>query len=195
MTESFVPDLVTRCSPVELAAAIRAAWPAIIDGDAVCSHEAVALIVAHWGLETGWGHSCHGWNLGNAKYTPGCGHNFTLFPCSEVLNGVDTPLEPPDPRCRFLAFGSLGEGTCYYLTQLRGRWRNAWPSLIVGDAAGYAHALKLAGYYTADEARYTRTLVVCMAEVEQLLPPDPSEAPTQPELVGQHVDDDEPHTA
>ena len=193
MTEQYVQDLVTPCKPADLYAAIRAAWPSIIDGDAAFTRAAAVLIVAHWGLETGWGHSCHCWNLGNAKYTVGCGHDYTMFPCSEVIGGVNVNFSPPDPQCRFLAFGSLGEGTCYYLTQLRGRWRSAWPALIAGDAAGYAHALKLARYYTAPEDRYTRTLVDCMAEADKLIPAD-TEPPPPAEDTGPHPSLDDPHS-
>jgi hypothetical protein len=41
----------------------------------------------------------------------------------------------------------------------RKRYAKAWQEVLNGDPAAYSHELKAGGYYTANEARYTNTLV------------------------------------
>jgi peptidoglycan hydrolase-like protein with peptidoglycan-binding domain len=65
---------------------------------------------------------------------------------------------PPDPVCCFRAFRTLDEGTADYLALLKKQFASSWPFVVAGDTAGFAHALKVKGYYTADEAQYTKAL-------------------------------------
>ena len=172
MSENYVADHVTPCSVPDLYAALERAWGECCP-DSAPTRESLTVLIGHWALETGWGHFCHAHNLGNAKYTRGCGHDYTLFPCSEVLGGIEVHFTPPDPQCRFLAFDTLDDGAHYYLTHLRAEFRCAWPAVLAGDPAQFAHLLKAARYYTADEGRYTRALVDCCDQVAKQLPVDP----------------------
>lgn len=175
MTESFVPDKLTPVTPTDLHASFVLSWPAIVQ-DVAITRPALLVMLAHWALETGFGHYCHCWNLGNAKHRPGDGHNYTAFRHNEIQAGgkvvwLDDPPRSP-PQDPFIAFASLNEGAIYYLTQLRARWRSAWPFVLAGDPDGFCHALKSAGYYTDDETHYTWLLKSCMHSLDQMIPAD-----------------------
>lgn len=45
----------------------------------------IALLVAQWALETGWGNSMHCYNVGNIKSSQNDGRCWTFFPCGEEL--------------------------------------------------------------------------------------------------------------
>jgi len=175
MTETQLPDLKTPVAPAELYAALRRAWPAIVQ-DTLVTRPALLVLCGQWAFETGWGHACHRYNLGNAKHVPGDGHEWCEFPCTEVINGTVITIDPPHPGCQFIAFETLDEACIYYLTSLRGRWRAAWPYALAGDAAGFCHQLKLQGYYTDDEHHYTLSVQSCSASIDHVIPPDPSAA-------------------
>ena len=72
---------VTTATVAELSRALVHSW-----GEATApSADGLAVLVAQWALETGWGKSCHAWNLGNVKSVQGDGHDYTFFACWEVL--------------------------------------------------------------------------------------------------------------
>lgn len=190
MTETCRPDKLTPCSLPELYAALSGAWSSL---DGAPGRASILLLEAHWALETAFGHACHWYNLGNKKHVPGDGHNYTQFACGEELpagtvtagptvqivatytkkDGVtydSVRFLPPHPACNFVAFDSLDDGATDYLLGLRGRFRNAWPSVLAGDVAGFCHALKVAGYYTADEALYTAGVERCYRQIDALVP-------------------------
>lgn len=179
MTEQLLPDLLTPCSPADLYAALRAAWPDMCPGDP-CTRASLLVLLGQWALETGWGKSCHRWNLGNAKHVPGDGHDYVQFRCSEVIGGKEIFFDPPNPATSFVAFPTLDEGARYYLGSLRHRFAFAWPSVLAGDPAGFSHALKVAHYYTADEALYTHAMVGTVAHAAALIPADPDPDETLP---------------
>lgn len=68
-------------------------------------------------------------------------------------------FDPPHPQCRFRAYNSLQEGAQRWLSHHR-RIAMQNSSFVTrlneGDTAAVAHALKVAGYYTASEADYAR---------------------------------------
>jgi hypothetical protein len=189
MTETLLPDRLTPCAPADLYASLRRAWP-----DA--GRSSLLVLLSHWALETGFGHYCHLFNLGNAKHVPGDGHDYTQFRCNEIIGGKVVWISPPDPGCSFVAFPDLDTGAAYYLGQLRGRFQSAWPFVEAGDVVGFCHALKLAHYYTADEGLYTAGVTRCYHQLDGTIPPDaPSEAVTEPDIVATTGQPDEPHTA
>jgi hypothetical protein len=196
VSEQLLPDLLTPCAPADLYAALKRAWASCCQ-DSAATRGSLLVILAHWALETGWGHACHRWNLGNAKWTPGCGHDYTQFRCNEILDGKIVWLDPPAPGCQFVAFPDLEAGAAYYLTGLRGTFRAAWTAVIAGDPSLFCHMLKLARYYTADEALYTAGVVRCYHQLDGMIPMDsPSEAITLDELPPDPTSGqpDEPHT-
>ena len=71
----------------------------------------------------------------------------------EVLDGHDVTLKQG-----FRAYSSLSEGANDYINVLRGRFPQAFGLAVAGNVDGFAHALKQAHYYTADEGQYARGL-------------------------------------
>lgn len=64
------------------------------------------------------------------------------------------------PGSRFVAYANHFDGAYSYVDFVSGgRYATAWQLLLAGDAAGYVHALKLRGYFTADEAEYRKGVV------------------------------------
>jgi flagellum-specific peptidoglycan hydrolase FlgJ len=126
--------------------------------------------MAQSALETGrWKH-CHCWNLGNVKSSFGDGRDFTFFRCNEVLSGKTVWFDPPHPYTRFRAFRTLAEGAVDHLAFLRGltRYKIAWQWVMAGDPHAFVQALKAAGYFTADEAPYERSVASLFNEFSHL---------------------------
>jgi flagellum-specific peptidoglycan hydrolase FlgJ len=185
VTDQAVPAVATPCTQAELYAALRQAWLQCAF-DAIPTRASLLVLLAHWALETGWGHSCWNFNLGNKKRIPG--RDYYYMRCNEVIGGHVVWFDPPSPACAFAAFPDLETGCVDYLSGLRGTFRAAWPSVLAGDPAGFCHALKVARYYTADEALYTAGVVRCYNQLDSSIPTDPSEAPTEPEIPMPHSD-------
>jgi hypothetical protein len=124
--------------------------------------------------------SGHCSNYGNIKASPDFQGMYTLYKCNEVLRNKVTWFVPegeldrkggsivgekyalpPDgfghPQCRFRAYANPTDGLFQYLDFIfRERYRDARDALLTGNPYGYVHALKNAGYFTADEAVYAR---------------------------------------
>jgi hypothetical protein len=181
-------ELASTRTPVkteDLIVAIWKSWEQFF-GAPPAHKESVWILIAQWGLETGWGKSCYCWNLGNVKSTEGDGHDYQYYKCNEILplataqkyaqQSPDTAkitqvrsdgkaiiwFYPNHPGCRFRAFKTLEEGAFDHLKLLARRFDKAWPEIIEGDVVGYSQKLRQQGYYTADEASYTNTLKGCM---------------------------------
>jgi hypothetical protein len=182
----YRPDELTPCPPKDLYDCLWLAWPSV-DATDTCTREALLVLLAHWALETGWGHYCHCWNIGNYKHVAGDGHTYTMFRCSEIIGGKEVFFDPPSPTCMFLAYDSLRDGALAYLTHLHGRFAAAWPAIVAGDAAAFCHELKVQGYYTADEAQYTSGVVACQKQLARLIPEAPASAITVPDIVADTV--------
>jgi hypothetical protein len=62
---------------------------------------------------------------------------------------------------QFRAYKTAEDGAEDYLrfVSQKKRYAKAWQKVIEGDPKGYSHELKVAGYYTANEASYTRGVV------------------------------------
>lgn len=198
MAEMLLPDKLTPCAPADLYDALQRAWGRLIL-DAPCTRQALLVLLAHWALETGGGHACHWYNLGNKKRVAGDGHDYTQFACGEELplayaqraaasdpdhikivgqyqaSGQDMAsvrFLPPHSATSFVAFPDLDAGTVDYLVGLRGRFRAAWPYVVAGDAAGFCHALRLQRYYTADEGQYTAGVMRWVHQLDGMIPQD-----------------------
>lgn len=187
------PSILTHATPQEMFEALSAAWSAAPGEGQQPTRESFLVLLAQWALETGWGHACRNWNIGNAKATPHgdtwpieSRHDWTFYSCNEVLSptgaqravadarpridgmGPDAVIYtnkpgvvwfyPNNPACCFRSFETLAEGAHDYLDLLSHRFHAAWPAMLDGDPAGFAHVLKEERYYTASEEAYTRTL-------------------------------------
>lgn len=84
---------------------------------------------------------------------------------------------PPHSQCRFRAYASLQEGAQKWLglhQRISQKNSSYVSSLNAGDTSAAAHVLKLAGYYTAAEASYSRLMAQMKTEVDQALGPIPA---------------------
>ena len=176
MPEQLVPATVTTVSPETLYLALRAAWPEIVGVPA--ERQSLLLLIGHFAFETGWGHSCWNYNLGNVKHVPGDGRDYYQIHCTEIINGKVVMFDPPNPATSFRAFSTLTEGVEDYLRILRGQFGYAWPFVDTGDAAGFCHALHERHYYTDDEQHYTASVISCMRSADHMIPADPDPAPS-----------------
>lgn len=138
-----------------------------------------ALAQAKCALENGRGRSMHRNNRGNVKAGVKFEGMYCTFELNEVLreNGRDvvawfSPLgrisgrggkviaepyeDPPGhPQTRMRAYANEYDGADAYIQfMLTPRFRPAFERMKAGDAVGMVHAMKVAGYFTADEAQY-----------------------------------------
>jgi hypothetical protein len=190
MSESLLSDLMTPCGPTALYLALERAWPSVIVGPP-SSRGALVLLVAHWALETGFGHGCHRWNLGNKKHVAGDGHDYVQFRCLEYdAAGKPYWIEPPDPACSFVAFATLDAGAADYLAGLHKHFGAAWLDVVAEDIPKFCADLRAAHYYTAPEKAYELGVLRCYAQLDATIPPDTlPELPNieHPELVGDEI--------
>jgi hypothetical protein len=174
MADQCLPDHRTPISPQALYLALKAAAPLAVGCE--LSRASLLVLLAQIDEETGW-RSCHANNLGNVKHVKGDGHDYVMFSCSEVIEGVDTPFDPPHPTTWFRAYATLDEGCVDYLRLLQRRFYLAWAAVLTGDPAQFAHLLRTQHYYTADEARYTAAVVALDKQIDAEIPKD---APVEP---------------
>lgn len=149
------------------------------------SREALALALAKTALETGRWKAIWNYNFGNVKAGEKYAGSYFCIELNEVLSGkvvwfsprgrldrkggtvVAEPFEDPPghPQTRMRAYPNAFEGAEAYVKFVAGgRYAAAWQLLLAGDAAGYVHALKVAGYFTADEATYAKGVVSLQRE-------------------------------
>jgi hypothetical protein len=153
----------------------------------------VALVLAKITLESGRKGmllftSGHCGNFGNIKAGPDYEGMYTLYPCNEVLNGqvewfspagrLDKkggtvvaekydvpPVGEGHPQCRFRAYANEVDGIYEYLDFIwLDKYRDARDALLTGNPTAYVHALKLKGYFTADETEYAKGVVGLFTE-------------------------------
>jgi hypothetical protein len=109
-------------------------------------------LTAHASLETGSGTAMYNFNFGGIK-----GHSQTgetaVCRTKEVFNGKEVEV-----RDGFRAYRSLDDGALDYVRLMRGKFHDAVSRAEAGDINGFAHALKKASYYTADETKYADAL-------------------------------------
>ena len=164
-------DKLTPCTAQEMLDALYVAWVRYF-GAPPDNTDALRILLAQWALETGWGKACHNWNIGNVKAAAGGVYNWQYFRCNEVLNGKIVWFDPPNPGCCFRAFSTIEDGVLDHLRLLvqHKTFSLAWPAVITGDPVRYAHVLKMAGYYTADEATYAHNVASLFRTFQKLVP-------------------------
>lgn len=101
--------------------------------------EILALLCAHWATETGRGQRMYNWNPGNLTTRSG----------DYYLNG--------DPKYHYKSYSDIFAGVDGLLDWIFNH-PGVMSALRTGDARVYAHALKEAHYYEADEASYAHNL-------------------------------------
>lgn len=193
MIATWVPARLTPLTFDEASAALSAALRDAL-GAKPPSREALALACAKSALETWRWRSIWNSNFGNIKAGPQYAGNYCTIELNEVLRekGPDGKLrdvvvwfsprgrldrkggkvvaepyeDPPGhPQTRMRAYANRFDGAFSYVDFVAtGRYRAAWQKLLAGDAAGYVHALKLAGYFTAPEADYAKGVISMQRE-------------------------------
>lgn len=142
----------------------------------------LACLLAQSALESGrWRAGLYNFNFSNIKASkgyankPGNYHHWIRL--NEVIGGKIQWFDPVDPQCRMRGYLSGPAGTGEKIRFLgtasnpaRGnRYQRAWDALEDDDPAGFSHELAAAGYYTANEAQYTRGLVSLYREYREKL--------------------------
>lgn len=175
MNATYVEPVVTKLTLGEAIACMRQGIH--VATGTPPSDPALALALAKTALETGRWQKMWNYNWGNVKCNDDYDGMYTCFPCNEVLNGkvvwfspqgqltrkdgdmtgLAWAVPPGHPQTRFRAYANGFDGAQQYAEFVaNGRYRDAWERLLEGDPAGYVHALKLRGYFTADEDTYLR---------------------------------------
>ncbi len=185
MTDPLVPRIPTSYTPAELFGALRSDWTSVETSEPP-ARQSILTLLAQICFETGWGHGCSNWNLGNHKKVAGDGYPYYMVRCNEVEGGKIVWYDPPNPATWFRSYSSLTDGVREYLVALRGRFGLAWPAVVEGNPAEFAHLLKLAHYYTDDESHYTLSLLSIYHSLDGSIPADASERPTQPDMHVEH---------
>ena len=197
------PDQLTPVAPSDLFRALFEAWSVVFNE--IPQLDSIFLALAHWALETGYGKSCHNFNLGNVKSRDGDGFDYTYFECGEELPAsvadahavgsdllvkqvrryatpsgemVSVRILPKHPWCRFRAYPTLEMGAGMYLSLLHTRFTAAWPALVRGDATSFVTGLKHQGYFTAPLAQYMTGVQSCLRRLKESVKVDPSTLPT-----------------
>ncbi len=190
MLARFVPAQKTPLTFEDAAASMSRALSWVL-GE-MPSTGVLALALGKTALETGRWSAMWSNNWGNVKASSLYEGQFCCILLNEVLvrNGatrviwfapegeltanpakggklVTDPIPVPDghPQTRMRAFATADEGALAYARFVAGgRYKKAWERLLAGDAVSYVHELKVAGYFTADEATYARTTLALQRE-------------------------------
>ena len=126
------------------------------------SKEQVAMILAQNDLETGHRKSMWNYNVGNITTGPNGVFDYydDLTTDEQVSPGVWKKM-----NLKYRAYPNLEAGVKDYINLLStGRYTKAWQHILNPDPASFSKALKEAGYYTANEAPYTKNLVSLFAK-------------------------------
>ncbi|MGA2450040.1 MAG: glucosaminidase domain-containing protein [Polyangiaceae bacterium] len=116
------------------------------------SAQTLDVLSAQVSLETASGRAMYNFNFAGIKGA-GPGGLTAEYNTHEVLSGHDVTMKQG-----FRAYSSLSEGAHDYISVLRGRFPQAFNLAVAGNVDGFAHALKQAHYYTADEGQYAQGL-------------------------------------
>jgi len=150
-----LPSTPTPVTNSQMKAALSQSWQRL--WSETPSEKSLYILLAHWSLETGGGSKMIQYNVGNKKAKlNGSWGDFTVFQTYEIINGVRVDMQDA-----FRAYPSLDAGCDDYLKGLRGNgnFARAFPAIIAGDPVDFAHQLKLARYYTADEKLYKSAML------------------------------------
>lgn len=116
------------------------------------SDATVDVLTAQASLETASGDRMFNFNFGGIKGRSPDGAT-AVCRTKEIVAGREVATKDG-----FRAYASLDDGALDYVRTMKQRFGAALAPAARGDVAGFAHALKSAGYYTASEADYTRGL-------------------------------------
>lgn len=164
MSATLVPTVRTKYTLNELIRGLVEGWYKKIG--VIPKKSSIGVLYAQNALETGGTVSMWNNNIGNVKFVANknpdldTGKQYMMLAnVWEVVNGHKITFQPPHPATWFRAYPTLGDGVAEHMDFLRNyRYKKAWTAVDAGDPAGFAHLLKVAGYYTAPEADYVRLM-------------------------------------
>lgn len=150
---NLVSTIRTTPTKQEFAAALLAVWPK-------AEKNSAGILWAHFAGETGDGVHCYCWNLGNVKWTKGCGLDYMmLHGVKEYINGEYVEIPVTSPGSWFRAYPSFEDGMKAFVeSKMKGQWRTTWPYVLNGDTVGYATELHNLHYYTEPLANYIKSM-------------------------------------
>jgi len=157
-----VERIRTDVTEPQMAYAMIEAWKSLF-GDQPAK-EQIAILMSQNALETGHRKQMWNYNVGNITTDGKSSYDY--------WEGLDWLYEslPPDQtgfsarqkktiKLKYRAYPSLIDGAKDYLKVIStGRYSKAWQNILHPNVSEYSKALKQSGYYTADEAPYTRGL-------------------------------------
>jgi hypothetical protein len=145
-----VPPQKTPVDPAQIRAAIGRAYQR--ETGKAPDQRVIDTLTAHVSHETASGSMMHNYNFGGIK-----GHSPEGLTANtktkEVLGGREVSIVDG-----FRAYSSVDAGASDYVRTMSHRFPAAMQAAGRGDVAGFAHALKKANYYTADEQLYANAL-------------------------------------
>jgi len=163
----YIPVEIKKLGEGQAAVALREAWKRIYKS--YPSNKSLALLWSQSALETGRWCIIRNYNFGNIKKRHAnpkykitddkC--YFTMFKCGEVINGKHIMFDPPHVQTHFRSYMNAVEGAEDYIrfVSKKKRYVKAWKQVLKGDPVAYSKELGRAGYYTANEALYTKGVV------------------------------------
>jgi len=177
MKGTLVPDKLTPCTTADVLKAFRGALETVTGKTP--SNATLAVLVAQSALETGRWKSLHCWNFGNVKASAAYEWLYCQFRCNEVINGKVVWFDPPHPQTNFRAFTSIDTGALDHIRFLSKskRYSQAWLAAEHGNPDAFVAALKIAGYFTADEGPYRKSVASLFNEHLALLRKSTTEPP------------------
>ncbi len=125
--------------------------------------ETVAILTAQWAHETGRGASMFNYNIAGIKGTGPSGLSVTQRTREGYGSSERTITD------NFRAYQTAEEGAHDYVSLLKSRFPGAFEAAKSGDPTATVHALKQEGYFTGDEAAYTRSVT----QLAQQISPTP----------------------
>lgn len=144
----------TEVSESQMKSAVSEAWNELFGS--MPSKEQIALVLAQNSLETGNRKSMWNFNVGNITTDGKSQYNYfdDLTTDEQIKPGVWEKR-----NLKYRAYSSLKDGAKDYLRLLSGKhYSNAWQHIMTPDPIAFSKALKQSGYYTANEAPYTKAL-------------------------------------
>lgn len=151
------PTVKTTPSPLQFCKSFINVWKSRY-GE-IPNENSCYVMMAKFGLETGFGVNCYNWNLGNIKKVVNDNHQdgyMQLNGVWEIVNGKKTYYPKEAPQSYFRNYPTLDAGMNGYFDLVSSpRYAKAFIELKNGNPEAYSKALKAAGYYTAPEPQYT----------------------------------------
>jgi len=153
----FVMPVKTELTTEQASALLSSAYQRVT-GEAPTA-ECTALLTAQWAHETGRGGSMYNYNFGGIKGASAEGHS-VLCKTKEGWGASEVRIKDG-----FRAYQTGEAGALDYVSLLERRYPEALEAAQRGDSTGMVSALKQGGYFTGNEAQYTKSVARIASEI------------------------------